>query len=647
MSGSVGKTNGEELRDYQKRAVKAAFREWKSVRSTLYVCPTGGGKSRVFTEIARRFKPQGRTLILADRDSLVMQAQENILKNTTLTTGIEKAHQHVDVSDLPDVVCATIQSIRQPKRLKRFPKDAFSLVVVDEADLAVAPSYAGVLARFPGAKVFGCTATPDRHDGQSIGSVFESVCAQETLPGMIRDGWLSRILRESIKIESVSLDKVPTRRGDFSEKALGRILTQERPLHEVVKPTLDLSGSRPTIVFSATVAHAQALAELFNRYRPASARAIHGGMSTGERDATMADFKAGKFQFLCNCVLLLRGVDVPFVSCISMARPMKSRALYCQALGRGTRLKPDNGDLLVVDFTDNSDTHSLIGVVDIVGEDQPPEVIICTGEILDKDPGKDVSSAIDDAIEQLKRDPDMLARVKAAVAFRSTPISIHGLVDWDTQPLGKMPDATLAGLLACSAPAVQKARETRRIPAFNNRNHIDWNRQPLGKMPDSELAKMLGCTKGSVRAARANRGIAASWEIDWDEQPLGEMPDVCIADLLGATASCVGCARRTRSIPVFHVSREPVEWDAQPLGVRPDREIAAKCGVTADAVFAARKVRGIKPAPREPRVLWSIQPLGRATDKEIADAVGVDPSSVLHARRARGIPAYRPQRRTA
>jgi superfamily II DNA or RNA helicase len=129
-------------RPYQIAATRAAFREWrKGKRSTLFVCPTGGGKSWVFSDVAAGFirRHSGRVLILAAQDWLVGQARRNIEKHTRLTVGTEMAKQRVDRAAPPQVVCGSVQSMQ--RRLSDFAPDCFGLIIIDEADLAMAPSY--------------------------------------------------------------------------------------------------------------------------------------------------------------------------------------------------------------------------------------------------------------------------------------------------------------------------------------------------------------------------------------------------------------------------------------------------------------------------------------------------------------------------
>lgn len=509
-------------RDYQCTAVRAVLAAWaRGVRAPLIVFPTGSGKTHVIAELVRRTK--GRTLVLTDRTQLARQAAWKIGYLTGLSIGVEQGRRRVGAK-LPRVVCATIQSISRPERLRRFRPDAFGLIVIDEADLGIAPSYRAVLEHFSGALRFGCTATPDRADGRTLGEVFDEVVARADMGDLIRAGYLSPLRQHLVRIESVSLEKVHRDDGDFSDAAMEKILTQERVLHEVVRPALDLAGPRPALVFATSVKHAEALADLFNRkvYRPGCARAIHGGMDDAEREMTIEAFKRRDFQFLVNCQLLLRGIDLPFVSCVVMARPTLSRALYAQALGRGTRVAEGKVDLLVLDFTDNSANHDLVSPIDVLAPAAPEEAKERAREILDEEQGADPLEVLDRAEAQLEADPALRERVRAKVEFRLQQARLNksgtgtgmarSSINWDEQPLGKVPDRELALRLGVSENAVKLARWKRglRNPGSPHK-HINWDAVPdLGKVPDHEIARRLGVTQPAVQSARRARGIRSA-----------------------------------------------------------------------------------------------------------------------------------------
>lgn len=588
-------------RDYQREAIKKTVARWDSgIRSLLFICPTGGGKSFVFSHLAKHITKQGgRTLILTDRKTLTDQAAGNVTR-LGLTVGFEQAKRRTG-ADLPDVVCATIQSISRPDRLRQFKRNAFDLVVVDEADLGVAPSYLSVLKHFRKAKVFGCTATPDRADKQTLGDVFEEVVSAVEMIDLIKRGYLSRLRRHLVRIESVSLEKVQTKNGDFSDKALERILTQEKPLHEVVKPTQEMAERRPSIVFAATVAHAEALAGVFNRYRKGSARAIHGGMDDAERGAIADAFRRGDFQFLCNCALLLRGVDLPFVSCVAMARPTKSRALYAQALGRGTRIAEGKPDLLVLDFTDNSERHDLISPIDVLAPSVDEVIKERAREIMDEGEA-DPLGALEEGERQLAADPVLRETVRAKVEYltREAPSANKG-INWDAEPLGEAPDAVMSQKWHVSVTAVRLARVYRGIPAYKGdtpMRGIDWDAQPLGKIPDGKLAELLGVRQGTVQAARQRRGIAVfstrkKPSVDWVAIGLGTRPDGEIANELGVPKNLVFKERKDRGIPRYCKPSFAIDWDAQPLGLMKDADLARLLGVSLTTVYLARTRRNI------------------------------------------------------
>lgn len=69
-----------------------------------------------------------------------------------------------------------------------------------------------------------------------------------------------------------------------------------------------------------------------------------------DRAEVLQDFENDKYNVLCNSMLLTEGWDCPSVDCVVVLRPTKVRGLYCQMVGRGTRLAPNKTELLLLDF---------------------------------------------------------------------------------------------------------------------------------------------------------------------------------------------------------------------------------------------------------------------------------------------------------
>lgn len=369
-----------QLHPYQAEALLEVRRHLARHRSTLVVIPTGGGKTVLFAATAEQARKRGRVLVLAHRQELVDQAAEKIERFTDLRCGIEMGDRtmHGRVQGLPDVVVASVQTLAREQRRHAFPRDSFFLIVVDEAHHAPAEQYREVLSYFESAKVLGVTATPDRADGIAMGEVFESVAYVVEIRDLIEQGFLVPIRQRTVQVEHLDLSQVRVSRetGDLSEKDLEAVLMDERVLHEMAVPTLELAGDRPTIVFTASVEHAHALAGVLNRYPGGQAAAVDGTTPREERRRIIGDFSAGRIRQLLNCAVLTEGFDAPATSCVAVARPTKSRALYSQMVGRGTRTSPLTGksDCLVLDLVGNAGKHSLVNALDILDGNEDQEV---------------------------------------------------------------------------------------------------------------------------------------------------------------------------------------------------------------------------------------------------------------------------------
>lgn len=390
------------LRPYQQHTVTSIRDQLRSNNSTLAVLATGLGKTVVFSHLAHQWP--GRCLVLAHREELVQQAAQKITAITGSAPGIEMADARVDESGFytpSRIVVGSVQTLCKPRRQERFRRDSFHLLIIDEAHHAVASSYRSVMEYFAPQghplKVLGVTATPQRSDQLAMGQVFQSVAYDYGIEPAVSDGWLVPVRQQAIKVEGLDFSHVRTTAGDLNEGDLNRILSEERHLHSIVAPTVEIAGDLPTLVFCVSVQHAHLVAELINRYKPRSAIALSGSTSKDDRRRWIAQFREGNVQFLCNCALFLEGFDAPTTSMIVMARPTKSLPLYTQVIGRGTRPLPGVIDsphlqtgtpeerraailasskpgMLVLDFVGNSGKHKIVQASDVLGGKYGEEV---------------------------------------------------------------------------------------------------------------------------------------------------------------------------------------------------------------------------------------------------------------------------------
>lgn len=352
-----------ELRPYQQESKAAVFEEWnKGIRRTLLVLPTGCGKTIVFAKITEDCVRNGkRVLILAHRGELLNQAADKIAQATGLNCAVEKAESSC-LDSWFRITVGSVQSLMREKRLNLFPKDYFDTVIVDEAHHCVSDGYQRVLQYFSDAKVLGVTATPDRGDMRNLGSYFESLAYEYTLPKAIREGFLSPIKALTIPLK-LDLSGVSIQAGDFKVQDLGTAL--DPYLFQIADEMEKVCMDRKTVVFLPLIRTSQKFRNILNE-KGFKAAEVNG--ESADRGQLLKDFDAGKYNVLCNSMLLTEGWDCPSVDCIVVLRPTKVRSLYSQMVGRGTRLFPGKDHLLLLDFLWHTERHELCHPANLICE---------------------------------------------------------------------------------------------------------------------------------------------------------------------------------------------------------------------------------------------------------------------------------------
>ena len=356
---------GQELRPYQQQARDRIHAEWESGHTrTLLVLPTGTGKTIVFASVAAdQVRAGDRVLILAHRGELLEQAADKLQRSTGLVSAVEKA----DATCLNTwfrVVVGSVQTLQRTARLERFPHDYFGTIIIDEAHHAITDGYRRILDYFGDAKVLGVTATPDRGDMRNLGEVFDSLAFEYKLTDAIKEGYLCRIMAQTIPLK-LDISSVTMSGGDYAVGDLGTAL--DPYLEQIAAEMAQRCKGRKTVVFLPLIKTSQKFRDLLNSHGFRAAEV--NGQST-DRKEVLADFDAGKYNVLCNSMLLTEGWDCPGVDCVVVLRPTKVRSLYSQMVGRGTRLSPGKSDLLLLDFLWMTDKHELCRPADLVCEDR-------------------------------------------------------------------------------------------------------------------------------------------------------------------------------------------------------------------------------------------------------------------------------------
>ncbi len=354
-----------ELRPYQQEALDAVFNQWEDGYSkTLLVLPTGCGKTIVFAKVTEECVRRGkRVLILAHRGELLEQAADKLYKATGLKSSVEKAESSC-LDSWYRVTVGSVQTLMREKRLAMFDSDYFDVIIVDEAHHCISESYRRILDYFGEADVLGVTATPDRGDMKNLGTVFESLAYEYTLPKAIKEGYLCPIKAITIPLK-LDLTGVSVQAGDFKASDIDTAL--DPYLYQIADEMKKYCENRKTVVFLPLVKTSQKFRDILCE-KGFKAAEVNG--NSEDRTEILNDFENGKYDVLCNSMLLTEGWDCPSVDCIIVLRPTKVRGLYCQMVGRGTRLCEGKKDLLLLDFLWHTERHELCRPAHLICENE-------------------------------------------------------------------------------------------------------------------------------------------------------------------------------------------------------------------------------------------------------------------------------------
>lgn len=426
-----------ELRPYQQAAVSEIGKFWGQYRRALLVLPTGTGKTVVFCTVARQAAGDGRVLILAHREELIEQARQKYYSVTGELTAKEKAGESCLGSGL-DVTVGSVQTLQSQKRLANFTTDYFGTIIIDEAHHALAASYQRILEHFSGAKVLGVTATPDRGDKRNLAEFFDGVAYEYSLRQAIHDKWLCPIkaLTAPLKLDVTNVKTTRSEYGsDFDRAELGQAL--EAYLPQIAQCIKENAGDRKTVVFLPLVS----IAQQFQREclkAGLDAREVNG--ESDDRAGTLEWFdKAGPGSVLCNAMLLTEGWDCPSVDCVVVLRPTKSRALYAQMIGRGTRLCEGKKDLLILDFLWLSGRHDLCKPACLVSENEEAQKRVSAWS---EDEQLDLLGAAEEAEKEISDEAEESRRQSLAKALdeaKKHPKKLINPLDFEAY-LGEAPD---------------------------------------------------------------------------------------------------------------------------------------------------------------------------------------------------------------
>jgi superfamily II DNA or RNA helicase len=338
-----------QLRDYQEKGVAAVRGAFEAgAKAPAFVLPTGGGKTTMFGEMARRTVDKGRrVVILAHRRELINQAADRLQRFGLDPARVMPGGRPGDGRSF----VASVQTLQN--RLGEI--DEPDLLIVDECHHAPAGSWANIRAAWPNARYVGFTATPIRSDGRGLREAFDTLVLGPTARWLTDNGFL--VPCEILMPDIPDLTGVKRRMGEFDPLALAQALERSRVVGNAAAtwrkhfPT----GGR-AVAFCCSVAHALHVATQFQAAGIAAA-VLTGSDKEKDRDATLAALATGAVEVVCTVEVISEGFDLPDLDAIIWLRATESLGFWLQGCGRALRPAPGKTRALILDHVGNTYRH--------------------------------------------------------------------------------------------------------------------------------------------------------------------------------------------------------------------------------------------------------------------------------------------------
>lgn len=339
------------LRDYQEEAI---FEMIQTDHERMVVClPTGAGKTVVFSAFTAIMVAQNKTVAIAvNRRELLTQTQKSLQKIGVQPGIISAKSKNFPVAKAYVMMVETIA--RRKAQLQALKLNA-DVLIVDECHIG---NFNKILDGFK--RVVGFSATPMLNKSRiPLAKFYHNVYVPIQVSGLIKQNFLTPALTYAPKTSITSANfKIKKSTGDFDERQMGDLLSQERYLNYCVDYTKRYAENKRAIVYNANIEHSLAVTHAM---KEAGLNAYHvdGTTPDYERKQILMNLFEQPDAIVNNVGILTFGFDCPEVETIILNRATTSLPLYLQMCGRGSRLsnKILKENFTIVDLCGNYGLH--------------------------------------------------------------------------------------------------------------------------------------------------------------------------------------------------------------------------------------------------------------------------------------------------
>lgn len=320
-------------------------------QNILFQLPTGGGKTVIFSEVARRYLTHTgkKVLILTHRIELLKQTAQALEEAGANCKMIVSEVGEIEDQDNFNCFLAMVETLNN--RLKSdncYLKD-IDLVIVDEAHYN---SFRKIFHYFKDAIILGVTATPlSSNQHLPLKDNYSKLIIGDSIKELIKKGFLSEANTFTYDVQlgglKVGID------GDYTVSSLDRIYSAFDMQDRLLKAYEEKALGTKTLIFNSSIATSKQVFKLFDD-AGYEIRHLDSTNNKQERKETLEWFRDKPDAIITSVGILTTGFDEPTVETIVLNRATRSLTLYHQMIGRGSRRLPNKDKFTVIDLGNNA-----------------------------------------------------------------------------------------------------------------------------------------------------------------------------------------------------------------------------------------------------------------------------------------------------
>lgn len=345
----------KKLYPYQENDISILFEKLEQRDGNhrlLYQLPTGGGKTVIFSEIAKRFiaRYQKKVIVLTHRKELCRQTSAALKMASIGNKIVSSEVKKITRRDASPCYVAMVETLKNRINDGQIDINNVGLVIVDEAHHN---SFHKLLGQFKNASIIGVTATPFSSDiNLPMNKNYDELVVGEPIGSLIEQGFLARpkTWRYDVELNTLKTGL----HGDFTVSTSDELYTSKPMLDLLVHAYQAHAQNKKTLIFNNGIFTSRKVLEVFSELGY-PIRHLDNKTSNEEREEILLWLKKTKGAILTSVSILTTGFDEPSIQTVILNRATTSLTLYHQMIGRGSRSLPQKKTFTIIDLGNNTD----------------------------------------------------------------------------------------------------------------------------------------------------------------------------------------------------------------------------------------------------------------------------------------------------